>query len=497
MNATLPSMDWREEYKRRLCSADEAMCDVQSGNLVMIPIAGPRLLPRALFQRAQEIGAIELRLAAPLTDPGWLRGESAELFKIEFDLFIGDYARQATDEGRATYLPNLFSLGLKDQADQRPERRTVDVFLTSVTPPDDEGYVQFGAHNWNKRMYVRGSRHTIAEVDPGLRPVFGDNKVHVTEIERFVEVPAVEITMPIVEAWLRRVDDPALKAEYLAIVDELRGDLDRLIIVGPALARVSPLQVRRVLGLAQPPEVAKTIAGYVSELIPDGATIQIGVGEPGMYLPRAGAFDKKHDLGLHTEMVAPGIARLVDGGVINGKRKTLHPDKAIAVAWSGSDAEDLRIVTNNPKFEVYDPDYVLDVRVISQNENMHSLNNALSIDLIGQINSESVFGSRLINGTGGQPETHLGAVLSRGGRAITMLPSTAIDGAVSRIVTAHEPGSVITVPRYFADTIVTEYGVARLWGKNHRQRAAELIAIAHPDFRAELRREAQSTFGEW
>jgi 4-hydroxybutyrate CoA-transferase len=497
MNATLPSMDWREEYQRRLCSADEAMCDVQPGNLVMIPIAGPRVLPAALFRRAKDAGPIELRLAAPLTDPGWLRGESAELFKIEFDLFIGDYARQATDEGRATYLPNLFSLGLKDQADQRPERRTVDVFLTSVTPPDDEGYVQFGAHNWNKRMYVRNSRRTIAEVDPGLRPVFGDNKLHVTEIERFVEVPAVEITMPIVEAWLRRVDDQEVKAEYLAIVDELRGELDRLIIVGPAMARVPPLQVRRALGLAQPPEVAKTIAGYVSEFIPDSATIQIGVGEPGMYLPRAGAFDKKHDLGLHTEMVAPGIARLVDGGVISGKRKTLHPGKAIAVAWSGSDAEDLRIVTNNPKFEVYDPDYVLDVRVISQNDNFHSLNNALSIDLIGQINSESVFGSRLINGTGGQPETHMGAVLSRGGRAITMLPSTAMDGAVSRIVTTHEPGAVITVPRYFADTIVTEYGVARLWGKNHRQRAAELIAIAHPDFRAELRRVAKSTFGEW
>ena len=117
--------------------------------------------------------------------------------------------------------------------------------------------------------------------------------------------------MPIVEAWLRRVDDQELKAEYLAIVDELRGDLDRLIIVGPAMARVPPLQVRRVLGLAQPPEVAKTIAGYVSELVPDGATIQIGVGGAGHVPPRVGAFDKKHDLGLHTEMVAPGIARLV------------------------------------------------------------------------------------------------------------------------------------------------------------------------------------------
>jgi 4-hydroxybutyrate CoA-transferase len=168
----------------------------------------------------------------------------------------------------------------------------------------------------------------------------------------------------------------------------------------------------------------------------------------------------------------------------------------VAVAWSGSDAEDLRIVTNNPKFEVYDPDYLLDVRLISQNDNVRSLNNALSIDLIGQINSESVFGGRMINGTGGQPETHIGAVMSNGGRALTLLPSTAMEGAISRVVAQHEPGTTITVPRYFADTVVTEHGIARLWGKNHRQRAAELIAVAHPDFRGELRKEAAALLGE-
>jgi 4-hydroxybutyrate CoA-transferase len=490
-------MDWREDYQRRLCTAEEAMRSVQPGQLVCIPIAGPRTLQAPLFRRAQEAGPIELRLAAPLTDPGWLRGESAELFRMEFELFIGDYARQATDEGRATYLPNLFSLNLKDHAEERDERRPVDVFLTSVTPPDAEGYVQFGAHNWNKRQYVRAAKLTIAEVDPGLRPVCGDNRVHVSEITHFVEVPPVVITRELAEAWLRRVEDQALKAEYMSIVDDLKEDLDRLIMVGPAMSRVPPLQVRRILGLADPPEAARTIAGYVSEVIPDGATIQIGVGEPGMYMPRAGAFDRKHDLGLHTEMVAPGIAALVDGDVINGKRKTLHPRKAIAVAWSGSDSKDLKIVTNNPKFEVYDPSYVLDLRVLSQNENFHSINNALSIDLIGQINSESVFGSRLINGTGGQPETHMGAVLSRGGRALTLLPSTAMEGAVSRIVAAHEPGAVITVPRYFADTVITEYGIARLWGKNHAQRAQELIAVAHPDHRADLKAAAASTFGGW
>jgi 4-hydroxybutyrate CoA-transferase len=194
-------------------------------------------------------------------------------------------------------------------------------------------------------------------------------------------------------------------------------------------------------------------------------------------------------------MAAPGLAKLVEAGVINGSRKTLHPGKAVAAAWSGSDEEDLEIIAENPKFEVYDPEYVLDLRTIAQNDNFYAMNNALSVDLIGQINSESVFGPRMINGTGGQPEAHIGAILSRGGRAITLLPSTALDGAVSRVVAQHEAGSIVTLPRFFADTIVTEHGVARLMGKNHRQRAQELIAVAHPDFRAELRREAERLLG--
>jgi len=483
-------MGWRAEYERRLSSHEEAMTEVRQGDLVVIPIAGPRTLPRALFRHCQEIGPIDLRLAAPLTDPGWLRDGWQENFRIEFELFIGDFARAAMDEGRATYLPNLFSLNFKEHNEERPERRPIDVFLTAVTPPDDEGYVTFGAHNWNKRSYVRRARTSVVEVDPSLRPVCGDNKIHVSEITRFVEIPPLEITRGLVDAWLRHVDDESLKAEYLTIVDELK-DLERLIAVGPAMTRLPPMQVRRLLGLAQPPDVAKTIAGYVNEILPDGATIQIGAGEPSMYLARAGAFDGKKDLGLHTEMVAPDVAKLVQSGVINGSRKTLHPNKAIAVAWSGSDSDDLKIVTNNPAFEVYDPDYVLDMRTIAQNDNFYAMNNAISVDLVGQINAESVFGARMINGSGGQPEFQIGAALSRGGRAITLLPSTAMEGAVSRIVSIHEAGSLVTVPRFFADTIITEYGIARLWGKNHRQRAQELIAVAHPNFRAELRGAAE------
>jgi len=485
-------MDWREEYKRRLASAEDAMKLVKAGDLVMIPIAGPRVLPGALFRHCTENGvAIDLRVAAPLTDPGWYRAGHEETFRLEFELFIGDFARPAMDEGRATYLPNLFSLNFKDIDEKRPEGRTVDVFLVSVTPPDEHGYVSFGAHNWNKRSHTRRARTVVAEVDAGLRPVCGDNIVHVSEIDAFVEIPPVQITRGLVEAWLRRVEDDSAREAYMGIVDELGEDLDRLIVVGPVMTRLPAAQVRRVLGLAQPPEDARTIAGHVRELVPDGATIQIGAGEPSMYLARAGAFEGKRDLGLHTEMAAPGIARLVECGVINGARKTLHPNLAIASAWSGSDIEDLKIVTNNPKFEVRDPECVLDVRTIAQNDNFYAMNNALSVDLTGQINAESVFGSRMINGTGGQPEFQIGAALSRGGRGITLLPSTALDGAVSRVVAQHEAGSMITVPRYFADTVVTEYGIARLWGKNHRQRAQELIVVAHPDFRAELKQAAE------
>lgn len=482
-------MDWREEYSRRLVPAEEAMMLVEDGDLVAIPIAGPRVLPRALVKRAEDLDRVELRLGNPLADPGFLKAEAKATFGLEFELFIGDFSRFTMDEGRATYLPNLFSLDYKNH--DSDHHRTVDVFITAVTPPDDDGYVQFGAHNWNKRAYVRNSRKTIAEVDPGLRPVRGDNKVHVTEIDRFVEIPPLKITREMVDAWLRRVDDDSLRAEYEAIVDELT-NLDRLILVGPALVRYSPLQVRRLLGLADPPEVARTIAGYVSELVPDGACIQIGAGEPSQYLVRCGTFDNKTDLGLHTEMVAPGVAKLVDGGVITGKNKTVHPGIAVASAWSGSDEEDLAIITDNPAFEAYDPEYVLDITRMSQNPSVHAMNNALSVDLVGQINAETVFGSRMINGTGGQPEVHISACLSKGGRAITLLPSTAMDGAVSRIVPALDQGAFVTIPRYFADTIVTEYGIARLWGKNHRERAEELIAVAHPDHRAELRAQAQN-----
>jgi 4-hydroxybutyrate CoA-transferase len=320
----------------------------------------------------------------------------------------------------------------------------------------------------------------------------GDCLIHVSKLDHIVELPDTAITREMVEEWLAPLP-PARRTDMMSIL-ELAGDFNRLAPVGPLIAFVEPDVLRRYLGLMEPPDFAKAIAGCLNELVPDGATIQIGIGEPSALMPKAGAFDNKVDLGLHTEMVAPGLAKLVEAGVVNGKRKTIHKEKAVAVAWSGANDEDLTIIEDNPAFELYDPEYLLDIRVIAQNDNYCAINNALSVDLTGQINSESVFGPRMINGTGGQPETHLGALLSKGGRAITLLPSTALGGSVSRVVAHQEEGSLITIPRFFADIVISEYGVARLMGKNHRQRAEELIAIAHPDFRAELRKEVQRLF---
>jgi 4-hydroxybutyrate CoA-transferase len=486
-------MNWQEYYRSRTISADEAAAMVKPGMRVDFPLAAGTVMQRALAARGKQIGGIvDLRMSSPLTDPGWMGGAVAPHFRIEFELFIGNLGRAAHDRQQATYLPNLFSTAFKPHDERPAEDKPIDFTFVNVTTPNAKGFVSFGPHQWNKRMYARRARHAIAEVDANMTRTYGDVYMHVSEFEYFIEGTPPAPDQTVIESALATMDTE--KREGLrAIIAEV--GVERIWPLVQYLQRTPLSDLRVLLGLAPPPAEFKAVAGYLSELIEDGATIQIGVGDPSSQMPRMGAFDGKRDLGLHTEMVAPGIARLVDAGVINGRRKTIHPGKAVAVAWSGSDLDDLRIIDDNPAFELYDPDYVLKLATVSANYRQTSINNALAIDLTGQINSESVLGARMMNGTGGQPETHIGAFLCPGGRAITLLQSTAVGGAISRIVPQLEAGALVTVPRYFADTVVTEYGIARLLGKNHRERAGELIAIAHPDHRAELREAAIRLFG--
>ena len=482
-------MSWREDYRRKLVSAEEAVSIVESGDRVVIPLTQqPRQLAKALAARGSELQGVTIVTSSVEFEHDWFLSPGEAAFQVELENVIAPGDRPLHDTGRAPFLPLAYSLSFK-AVDERPEEaKPVDVVMVTVTQPDKQGLVSFGPMPWYKRAYARRARKLVAEVNPTLIRTYGDCFLPVSIFDRLVEVTPSSTTR---EELLQEV--AGQPEDRRAALEEIIGlsDPRRLASLAPSLGAVDVGRLRMLLGMGEAPAESKAIAEQVARLIPDGATIQIGVGTPTSYLARLGVFDDKVDLGLHTEMMAPGLARLVEAGVINGSRKSIHKGRAVAVAWSGSDDQDLAIIDDNRLFELYEPEHLLDPWVIARNHQQTSLNSALSVDLIGQINVESTFGGRMIAGVGGLPELHLGALYSDGGRALTLLHSTALGGAVSRIVSRFEEGEIVAIPRFFADTVVTEYGVAALLGKNHRERAEALIAIAHPDFRSELRREAQ------
>ncbi len=483
-------MNPEDIFNARLTTAEQALKSVRSGDVVYFSLTPPRLILQALWERREDLENVTIRTLAPSWDPGWYKPGAEKHFLPEFELFIGDYARNVTDDRRGVYVPNLFSLSAK--AFDTGRAPAPDVAIVAVSPPNKQGYCNFGPHHWFQRLYARRARVVIAEVQDMIR-CYGDNWIHVSEIDHFVEgPPAVSITRPEFEAILTAVDEPT-RQEWYEIWDAVP-DPSALVQIKAMLTVIKPEDAKRFLGLIPPDEATKAIAGYVSELIEDGDTIQIGTGQPSSSLPHLGAFDARHDLGLHTELGSPGLGRLVLEGIITGKKKEIEVGRAVATAWTGCGAADMKAIDDNPVFELHDPDYVLGVRTLSRFDRFVAMNNGIAVDLVGQIASESVFGGRMINGSGGQPEMHLAGVMSPKGRAITLLPSTAMGGAVSKIVPKLDAGELVTIPRFYADIVVTEFGIARLMGKNHRQRAEELISIAHPDFRAELREQAQALF---
>jgi len=401
-------------------------------------------------------------------------------------------------EKRITYLPDLFSLRYKgiDEGRKASEKLKDFIFFTPVSMPDENGFCSFGASMWNKRSYAKRARCVVGEIQRNAIRTYGTNYIHVSEIDYFVEP---EVQPDLTEDEWANVYTMFHKKPSEEIYSKFKLSESRamrlIIEVGEAMGfEAAGDFMAPHFGLDEPSEAAIGIAGNLKGLIRDGATIQVGVGRPSVFMVKLGVFDERNDLGIHTEMGAPGIADLVKRGIVNGKYKTLHPGKAVFSTLSGCDAEDIEFADNNPAFELYDSDYVANILTTAKHDNMTSVNNCLQIDLTGQINSESQFGNRMINGQGGQTEFHIGAMLSKGGRAISLLPSTTM-GGVSTIVPQLDEGALVTIPRQFADTIVSEYGVARLLDKTHRERAEELINIAHPDHRDFLRDEAKKLFG--
>jgi 4-hydroxybutyrate CoA-transferase len=431
-------MNWRDEYRRKLISAEDAAKLVKTGDKVLLGFRPePAALGLALAARREEVELVEITVQAPEIDFGWYDPGWEGQFRVKL-LWSAAISRPILSTGLADYLPHMCPLIFKPQREGRVGAKTWDVLMLSLSPPDQNGFCSFGHNLWWKKEAIKWSKTVIAEVMPGLVRTYGENFVHVSEIDYFVDNPS-----------------GALQPMY-----EWTGEL---------------------------PEGSKTIAEYVSTLINDGDTIQTGGGLVTLALAKLGAFDKKNDLGFHTEFLLDGGVDLVRRGIVTGKRKNFHHGKVVTTSLHPTD---LDYVDMNPMFELYPSSFTNDPRNIAANDNMVALNQALAIDLTGQVAAESL-GYQVWAGTGGQFDFAVGAMLSKGGRNIVILPSTARKGTVSRIVPAFEPGTIISVPRFMSDYVVTEYGIANLTGKSERERAEELIVVAHPDFHNELRNEAK------
>jgi len=504
--------EWQDKYQKKIVTAEEAVKLVRSGDRVIASYLQARLLTEALAARKDELRDVTIHSNTPTEQiQGVFFQEGMDdVFYNTIEIYIGDWARTApigTDTKRSLFWPGTFSSMMKP-FDERPGEcpYKIDVVLTVVSPPDKDGFCSFGSALWNKRSYCKRARNVIAEINNNLIRTGGTNFIHFSEIDYFVEGPpdeTAELTPEEKDALIKGLlsqAEPEVRVLIEAVLPEIEDEAMRMRVaenisvlsLEEAQTRLTALKQR--LGLEEPDPVAVAIAQYVSQLVKDGDTLQIGTGFPSQEMIRRGAFDEKHDLGIYSEMAAPGFGTIVERGIVTGKYKTFHPGKVTVSSFLGCNREDLDIIDGNPIFEQYDSEYILDIRNISQNDNFVAINNAIAIDLTGQINVETGVGSRMINGHGGQPEMHTGALLSKGGRAITLIPSTALEGTVSRIVPQLDQGAVVTIPRYYTDCIVTEYGIARLMGKDVRQRAEELINVAHPDFRAELKRQAKELF---
>lgn len=493
---------WRDEYRRKIVSAEEAVRVVKSGDRVVFPIASqPRLLGPALAARKNELHNVTIHTIAPQADLGGFfeEDQNDDIF-YPTCWYIHDFVRKApagTDSKHTVYYPGMWSIEFKP-FDERPEECScrVDVAMVTVSPPDKDGFCSFGANLWHTRSYCQRAKTVVAQVDETQIRTGGTNFIHVSEIDYFVELATPPpLTDELKEELLSRTE-PAVRRLVEPIIPRIAKSR-RLSIVSmlPTMKLEEAKVMLTNLGMAGPPPEASAMAQYIAQLIKDGDTFNIGAGSRvASWIPQLGAFDDKHDLGLYSESVWAGFTRLVEKGIITGKYKTFNPGMVTVSSFSQANQEDLDFIDGNPIFECYDAEYLIDIRNVSRNDNFVAINQAVSVDLTGQINSESGLAGRMISGPGGQPELHIGAVLSKGGRAITLLPSTALNGAISRIVPQFESGTVITIPRYFTDYIVTEYGIASLMGKDCRQRANELIAVAHPDFRVELKQAAKELF---
>ncbi len=439
-------MDWRDQYKDKLITAQQAAGMIRSGQRVLISVgtAEPQYLANALCDRWQELRDVEILTSNTMKPYAWFDKERSSAFKIQAG-YLSAASRPLYQEKRIEYSINtVYSPAKWLDASRSAPMMNSDVLLITLSPPNEQGFCSFGEQLWYSRVWVERTPLVIAEVNPLLVRTGGDNYVHVSQIDYLVEQP--EPTRP----------------------------FSLTLVVSP-----------------DEQEAAEKIGASVASLINDGDTIQIGLGSVSM---AAGFYlREKNDLGVHSEIITSAMVDLYKRGVITGKKKTLHPEKMVATGMF-MEPEDYAFVDGNPTIELRDAFYTNNPAVIAQNHNQVAINNALSVDFTGQVTAEA-FGPQMYTGVAGQLDFVLGAYLSPGGRSITVLPATARGGTVSRIVPMFPEGQIVSLPRTYVDYVVTEYGVASLVGKTERGRAEALVEIAHPQFREELRAAARKRFG--
>ncbi len=422
-------MDWQELYASKIVDAQEAISKINRGSRVFIGTGcgEPQHLIRRMIndENLQDIMVYQMlsfTLADYVDDPSFTRRFSLKLF------FISRAMRKAAFEGKIDYIPEYLS--------QIPRlfsshRIGLDAALVQVSPPDKFGYCSLGVSVDITRSAVEHASVVIAQVNPKMPRTWGDSFVHVNEIDCLV---------PFEENLV----------EALPVVKDN--------------------------------EIARRIGLYVSELVDDGATLQIGFGN----LPFAilQYLDGKNDLGIHTQLITDGLLPLFERGVITNKRKTLLPGRVVSSLCMGSE-KIYRYVDNNPVFYFRSSEFVNDPTVIARNDNLISISSALEVDLTGQVCSDSM-GYLFYSGIGDQVDFLRGSFMSKGGFSIIALPSTARGGTVSRIVSHLSEGAGVATARGDVSFVVTEYGIAELKGKSIYQRVMELAQIAHPKFREEL-----------
>jgi acyl-CoA hydrolase/L-amino acid N-acyltransferase YncA len=419
---------WKKRYAAKVVDTQQAISKLRSGRRILIGsgAAEPLRLVDALVAHGRDLRDVEIVHILTLGPAPYVRPEFQHRFR-HTAFFIGANVREAVQEGRADFTPVFLS---EIPALFRSRRVRIDTALIQVSPPDAHGYVSLGVSVDVVRAAVDAADLVIAEVNPNMPRTHGDSFVHVSRLHHLVPVDA-----PLIE----RVAEPA-------------GELER------------------------------EISRHVASLIPDRATLQTGIGAiPDAVLASLGSHK---DLGIHTEMLSDGAMQLSLAGVITGKAKQLLPGKMVTSFVMGS-RHLYEWAHDHPAIEMRGSEYTNDPWVIGQNDTMISINSALAVDLTGQVASDTLDG-KFFSGIGGQVDFVRGAARSRHGKSIIALPSTAKDGTQSRIQAAFEGGEGVVTSRGDVRYVVTEYGIADLWGKNIRERANALIAIAHPMFRQEL-----------